>query len=172
VSEYKRIVPQNDLDFNYIVTDTRWGKPDMSAEFKEYLSDKKKVIIPKGARYLDPKTGEEKESDGTVLAYETEYLWERLQFLSQDLRLGNLNPLLGETAYCQYYVNLANDLLQEGYKHSFIIAITRVATVIELSQSNRGFLRKNLTTFRHKQTVTQNEPPKRTIFGGKSKGGE
>lgn len=169
MNEYKRTVPQNDLDFQYIVTDTKWGKPDMSPSFKNYLSQEKKVLLPSGTKYLF--NGEEYISDGNVVAFETEYLWERLQFLTQDIRLGNLNPLLGETAFCQYYIDLAGDLMQEGYKKSFSIALSRSAVVLELSQSNKGFLRKNMGTFRHKQEITNKEPPRRSIFGGR-KGGE
>lgn len=168
-NQRKRQVPVNDLDFNYMVTDTKWGKPDVSNTFQAYLSEERKVLIPAGVKYLDPSTNEEKVSDGSVIAYETNYLWDRLQFLTQDVRLGNLNPLLGEDKYCQYYLNLAGDLLQEGMKKSFVVALSRAGTVLEVSQSKGGFFRKNLVTFRHKQTTQAIEPPKKNLFGSGGK---
>jgi len=64
---------------------------------------------------------------------------------------------------------LASDFLLAGFQEPFMICISRVATVTELSQSKNGFLRKNNNTFRTEQMQGDLEPPKKDLFGGKSK---
>lgn len=159
-----RKVPISDLDFNYMVTDTVWGKQDINSELKKQLVRTRKVIIPKGERYANEK-GEAKISDGTIEGIETESLWDTMAFYTQDMRLGYLNPWYGETKYCQYYLNLASDLLQERMVGAFIVALSKVATALELSQSNHGFLRRNMNTFTQKSQQQLIAPPKRSLFG-------
>ena len=159
-----RKVPISDLDFNYMVTDTVWGKHDINPELKRQLTKTKTVRLPKGARYLD-ENGKVQISDGEVFISESKSLWDILAIYTQDLRLGNLNPFWGETKRCMHYVDLASELIQENMISSFTTGISRVASQLELSQSNRGFLRRQMNTFTHKSQQQIMQPPKRSLFG-------
>jgi len=71
--------------------------------------------------------------------------------------------------YVQYYIDLAADLLQSGHYKPFLIALSRAATRMELSQSKGGFLRKEMNTFTSKNINEDAEPPKKSLFGGQQK---
>lgn len=159
-----RTVPFNELDLNYMIIKTKWGSDELSSGLKESLKRKKLKKIPAGSPYLDNE-GNPQTSDGSVYMVEEAELWSLLEYYTQDLRLGNLSDLKGELAFCNHYLNLAGDLLNERMIESFIIALSRVASVLELSQSKRGFLRNNLNTQRFKQHSTTEERPRRNLFG-------
>ncbi len=152
--ENTRILPLNELDFNLMTTDSVWGKAEVPEELKARLEKYFKKLHPDG------------ETEVT-----SESLWGLLGFYTRDMRLANLNPLMGEVAYCQYFLDLANDLLQAGMIEPFLISLSRVATMLELSQSKSGFLRRKMNTFTQER-IDKNEPPKKSLFGGKQKGGD
>lgn len=150
----KRVLPFNELDFNLMTTDSVWGKSEVPKELKDRLN-----------KIYRSKNEEGKEED--VI----ESMWGLLGFYTRDMRLANLNTILGEVSYCQYFLDLANDLLQAGMVDPFIISLSRVATVLELSQSKGGFLRRKMNTFTQEK-ITKDEPPKKSLFGGQKKGGD
>lgn len=147
-----RITPRSELDLNLLITDTVWGS--------EYISPALKAKVQKYFGYKGPSGKQEITSEN---------LWELLGFYTRDMRLGNLSVLRGEVAYCQYYLDLANDLLQAGYVEPFLIALSRVATVLELSQSKGGFLRRGMNTLRTETLTGDIGEPKKKTFMGKAK---
>lgn len=146
----KRVVPQTELDLQLLTTDSVWGKEEVSNDLKTKLS-----------KYFKVKTADGREG------YTTESLWGLLGFYTRDMRLANLSnrPYNDEMGYCEYHLNLANDFLQKNMIGAFVIALSRVATKLELSQSKGGFLRKSLNTFRQESEHRELEPPKKSLFG-------
>lgn len=156
--QMRRVLPQSDLDLALMTTDSVWGKAEVPPELKGRLS-----------KYF-----EQKDENGNSIVT-TESLWGLLGFYTRDMRLANLSssPLRDEVKYCNYYLNLANDLLQANMIEPFLIALSRVATVLELSQSKGGFLRRKMNTFTMEKIGRDDEPPKKALFGTgkKNKGG-
>jgi len=153
--QQKRVQPQSELDFHLMTTDSVWGKSGVSQDLIEKLN---KYFYVK-----DKESGEQKISK--------ESLWGLLGFYTRDMRLANLSLWNGEVQYCQYYLDLANDFLQAEMIEPFLITLSRVATMLELSQSKGGFLRKQMNTLRTEAFHGDLEPPKKKLFGTKDKGG-
>ena len=151
---FRRISPQSELDLTLMTTNSLWGMPDVSEELKTRLN-----------KLYRTKTEEGKES--AII----ESLWGLLGYYTRDMRLGNLSTMNGELEYCKYHLDLAGDFLQSNMIEPFLIALSRVATVLELSQSKGGFLRKKQNTFTHEQLSGEIEPPKSKLFGMKKKEG-
>ena len=151
--EYRRTTPLNELDLALMTTDAVWGRPDVPPELREAL-----------ARYFKVKTQDGQEG------YTMKSLWGLLGFYTRDMRLSNLN--YESLKYCEHYINLAGDCLHENLIRPFIIALSRSATILELSQSRGGFLRKRLSTITSEQFKEEREPPKRNFFGGKKQKGD
>jgi len=149
LAQNKRTMPASELDLNLMLTDTVWG--NLPPGLKEKLV--KHYIV------TDSVTGERTTTKEEMSAL--------LGFYTRDLRLGNLSSLNGEIEYCKYHLNLANDLLKEGFIDPFLICISRVASVIEISQSKGGFLRKRNSSFTTENVQGSMEPPKRNIMGSK-----
>jgi hypothetical protein len=146
----KRTLPASELDLNLMLTDTMWGNPSISPIIKDKLNKQYIVEDSNGVKYVSK-----------------EDMWGLLGFYTRDLRLGNLSNFGGEMHYCEYHLDLANDLLKEGFTEPFLIVLSRVATKLELSQSKGGFLRRRNSSFTT-ENVNQNiEPAKRTIMGSK-----
>jgi len=162
----QRRIPVSELDFNYMVVDTKWGKDDIPQSLKDLLTKKKAKVLPKGVFYTDEENNT-RESDGTIIVTETVEHWGKLGIYTQDMRLGNLSRALGEHKHCQYYTDLAQDLISSGMTKSGSTSLSRTASVLELSQSANGFLRKNMREHIRKETSTINEMPKKSLFGAK-----
>ncbi len=93
-------------------------------------------------------------------------MWSLLSFFTRDMRLGNLSEWSGELQACRYMIELSNDLLVTDMKTSFAVALSRVATILETSQSKNGFLRKAMNTLRQEHIRQELEAPKKSFFGG------
>lgn len=161
-STVRRILPQSGLDFNMMLTDTMWGSPQISLQLKEKIQrrDERMKIMHKLGR------GEIAKDEEKAVA------WELMSFYTRDLRLANLNVLTGEIQYCQHYIDLAGDCLREGYMEAFAAALSRAATLLELSQSKGGFLRRRQNTLTQESLQGELEPAKkRLLFGGKKNQG-
>jgi len=152
----KRVLPQSELDFHLMTTDGVWGKNEISPELKDRLTQ---YYVKKNDKGEDTVTSKS--------------LWNLLGFYTRDMRLANLSTWNGEVEYCQYFLNLANDFLQAEQIEPFLISLSRVATMLEISQSKGGFLRKQMNTLRTENMAGEIEPPKKQLFGGtkKEKGG-
>ena len=145
----KRNVPISDLDLQMQMIEPAYGKPGINPELLELL--KEKGIV------LNYETGNLEEA-------ELSSLWSVLGIYTKDLRLGNIDKYSGEYDYVRVYMDLAADCLQAKMKKSFIICMSRVATVLELSQSKGGFLRKRQNTITSEQHYEGLEPAKKTIW--------
>lgn len=152
----KKILPQTDLEFYLMTTDPVWGSTDVSTELRERLSQY--------FTHVDDDQGTQTGEPGATY-YSKESMWGLLGSYTRDMRLANLNGR--EMEFCQYYLDLANDLLQAGMVKAFLVSLTRVATRLELSQSRSGFLRKRMGTFTTEQKSETIEPRKRPLLGGK-----
>lgn len=148
----KRVLPQNDLDLALMTTDSVWGKAEVPPELVHRLN---KYFLQ-----------ENKEGEKVVTA---ESLWGLLGFYTRDMRLANLSAWNGELQYCQYYLDLAGDLLQANMIEPFVISLSRVATILELSQSKGGFLRRKMNTFTQEHIQNPLEPQKKSLFGTNKK---
>lgn len=144
----RRVLPQNELDFSLMTTDSVWGKAEVPPELKARL---RKYYM-------------EKDEEGKDLLT-IESAWGLLGFYTRDMRLANLSSINGELQYCQYYLDLAGDFLMSGMMEPFLITLSRVATILELSQSKGGFLRRKLNTFTQEHVSRGDEPPKKNLFG-------
>jgi len=120
-------LPSSFLDLQMMMTDPKWGLDDVPQGFKDKLSEQIAVMVNNKIEI------EMKDS-----------LWERLAFYTRDMRLANLKQ--DEMFVCRYYIDLAGDILNEGYNGAFMTSLSRSITVMETSQSRDGFLRKRLGT--------------------------
>jgi len=145
-----RFLPQSDLDLNLMLTDSVWGRKEVSPELRDKL-----------ARFYQ-ETNEEGEQKITKRS-----LWGLLGFFTRDMRLGNLSEFNNELGRCRYMIDLANDLLNVDMIEPFLISLSRSATMLETSQSKAGFLRRQMNTLRQESVNQQLEPPKKKFFGGK-----
>ena len=123
-----RNTPINDLDLQMMTIDTAWGK-EISPELK-------KVLVETGNLETD--------KDGKVIIGQ-KHLWGILSYYSRDMRLGNLDNQTYIVA-CEW-LDFAGDMVRLGLVKSFLTSLSRVVTMLELSQSKGGFLRKRLGTF-------------------------
>ncbi len=146
--EQRRSIPQSDLDFNLMTTDPEWGRASVDMDFKEWLS-----------YYTSQK---DKNGQDEIVK---KNLWGRLNYYRRDIRLANLSKW-DEIPYVQYYLDLAGDFLAADMIEPFLICLSRAATVLELSQSKNGFLRRRMNTFTQEQFKTEMEPKKKSMWGG------
>lgn len=145
-----RSVPISELDYQYRTTEPSWGRPDVPIELREKLGQIVRV------RDVDGNESDQMES-----------MWGLMGYYTRDLRLANLSEWNNEMQYCIYYLDLSGDLLREEYPESFLTALPRLVTVMELSQSKGGFFRKLLNTFRSEQSIETIEPKKSALSWGK-----
>jgi hypothetical protein len=146
----KRVLPRSEVDFNMLMTDTVWGSQYINKDLREKIS-----------RYYVTKDKEGKD------VIKKENMWGLLNFYTRDMRLANLDN--AELHYCRYYLDLGGDFLQVDMIEPFLICLSRVASVLETSQSKKGFLRKRMNTITS-EAYSMEEPKKKTLFG--KNGGE
>lgn len=144
----RRVTPQNELDLQMLTINSVWGQPEINDDLKERLN-----------QYVT--TGEVDQEGKEKITVSS--LWGLLGFYTRDMRLANLNFM--ERDYCQFYIDLAGDMLESNMFSPFIICLSRVATVLELSQSKGGFLRKQMNTFTQKSIESKEDVPKKSLFG-------
>lgn len=143
----KRLIPINSVELLHETTEPSWGKPaDIPLELKEKISHTK--------LYRNEDTGE--------IQFDRVEYWDLLAYYTRDMRLANLNNV--ELDYCAYWLDLSGDLLREGYIQSFVAALARVITVLELSQSKKGFFRKRMGTITTENKQTLDEKKQKNLF--------
>lgn len=139
----KRIVPTNALDWQAMTTDTMWGAPSITQQIRIKVQDRANLAG-------DPKDA-----------------WELLSFYTRDFRLANLSSVMGEVEFCQKHVVFSHDLLSSGMSESFATALARAATMLELSQSKGGFLRRRQNTITSENLTGELDKKKKLLFGGR-----
>lgn len=150
-------IPQSELDYHMQLTNTVWGSDLVNPELRDILMRDYVLTDQEGQPLLD-------EYGNPILKKNS--LWAMHAYYTRDMRLGNLdkkNPL--EFLSCQYDLDLAGDMLKTEMLEPFMILLSRVATILELSQSRGGFLRKEMNTLRSEQKQELLEPPKKSLFG-------
>lgn len=165
MTEQKRNVPVSDLDLQMQMIEPAYGKGGISLELAKKLQET-------GAILTDEKGNPLVDSEGNIQVEDKGSLWGILGYYTRDIRLGNLDKFAGEYAYVKYYLDLAGDLLQADLIKSFLIALSRAATVIEISQSKGGFLRRRINTLTSENQYSGLDPSKKSIFTGKSNNGK
>ncbi len=141
------IRPSSDIDFEYMTTNPDWGTDMIPPSLRNKLDTSDIYIGEDGNEYT-------KKSN----------LWSVLKMFNKEMRLANLSK--SELLYCKHYIELASDCLTNNWPRSFTTAISRAATVLELSQSKGGFLRRQQHTVRQ-ESINKDEPEKKGLFGSK-----
>jgi len=161
VADQKRNVPVSDLDLQMQMIEPAYGKGGISLELATKLQQTGAIITDGQGKPILSK-------EGKIQVEDKGSLWGILGYYTRDIRLGNLDKFAGEYAYVKYYLDLAGDLLQADLIRSFLIALSRAATVIEISQSKGGFLRRRINTLTSENQYSGLDPAKKSIFTGKS----
>lgn len=152
-SDQMRSPPISDLDFQAQTINPQWGqKENVSQEFRDNV-----------IRYKI------KNNEQGVPEIKQESVWGDLGFFTRDFRFGNLDKR--QVSFCEYHTNLAYDIKHTGYNEAFIVCLVRTTSILELSQSLKGFLRQKQNTLRHEKIEQTIEPAKRGLFG-KTGGGD
>lgn len=167
-----REIPLNELDFSNQLANPVWGDKLTKPDLRKKLNIVKLKTDENGQPLFQVTKimGDDKiEKDVYLPMIEELSEYDNLSFLTRDFRLSNLTD--EQVEICQYWTELAADLLQDGYKKAHIAALSRVAIVLEINQSRRGFLRKTMNTLRQESTHQELQPAKKSFFGG-NKGGK
>ena len=159
MSEEKQSTPLTTLELQYMVTSPAWGQ-EASKDFRKKVSN----IV-----YVKDEKGEYVKDEKGNIYIEQNSLWDLLSMYTRDVRLSNLSRIDGEIEYVRYYLDLAGDLLNAGYKKGFVTALKLAITIMETSQAKGGFLRRQLNTLRQEQQQEILEPKKKAFFGGSKK---
>lgn len=149
----RAVMPQNELQFNMLTTNSSWGEAEMNPEVQAALSE-----------YEYTKT-----ENGNIEVTVKKNLWNRLSIYTRDVRLGNLEG--EEYEEFQSYMDLANILLSKDFFNSASTALGFAVTIIESSQSKKGFLRRRMNTLTSEHINRDLEPPKKKLFGQKENTG-
>ena len=163
-----RTVPQSSIDLNFMLTDSVWGRNEVPQGLKDKLNKTTLQRDDKGDIIFI------KDKDGNFIPVgTTASLWENLSIFTRDMRLGNLSEWDNELLTVRYMINLASDLLAVNMIEPFTVAISQSATILETSQSKKGFLRRGMNTLRQEHIQQNLDPPKKSLFGGakQDKGG-
>jgi hypothetical protein len=136
-----------------MMVDSLWGRQDVPQELKDRLNE--------CVSEYDPETKTTKDK--------TVSLWGILGHYTRDLRLANLSE--DELRIVRYMLDLAADYLSVGLKESFTVCLSRAISILETSQSKKGFLRKQMNTLRQEHTQETIEPKKKRLWGGSSNNG-
>jgi len=158
-NQYRMTMPQSELQYNMLTTESTWGMPEVNPEIKEALTEVTYAADERGNVLRD--------DEGNPITIEKKQLWDRFAIYTRDLRLGNIQGQ--ELVYVNYMLDLAFQLLQKDMYRAASIALGMAATVLETSQSKNGFLRRRMNTLTNENIHAELEPPKKKLF---SKNGE
>jgi len=151
---YGRNTPINELDLQLMIVNSEWGK-EIAPELEERLTS------------IGESVG--KAKDGTFIIPKKK-LWGLLSYYTRDMRLGNLDK---ENYFIAVeWLNFSGDCLRIGVINSFLTSLSRVITLLELSQSKGGFLRKRLGTFTQEHFNEFSETEKKKGLFNNKKGGK
>jgi hypothetical protein len=142
VDDFSPPMPYDKLEAQAQLINPTLGVPD------EYSSHSKKKMMVK-----DEEGNDENLLANLVLIYK------------RDWRLGNLKRMWGEVSYVQEHIDFASDLVSEKMVRSSVTALSRAATVNEVSQSDGGWFRGMLNTFIKKSQTEIREPKDKGLFG-------
>lgn len=155
VPQQSHRTPANDLDLNLMLTNTIWDGSEISEELRDTLTAYVEVTDKTGNLQYD--------EHGRVIVREV-ILSDRLKTQSRDTRLGNLDSSEMTTAH--HYNELANDLLMTGYHFpkSVGTCIGRRDSLLNLSQSRKGWFRKILQSVFSETHNIESQGPKKSAL--------
>lgn len=169
-----RRVPNSEIEYNLRLTDPVYGTGEINQHIKEklerhyYVRDEQGNVLYEQVKDEDGNPVVDAEGKPVVKPIiDKKNMWERLNFYTRDMRLGNLDRT--EMEYCHWWLDFASDSLQEDYFESFVVSLSRAATIIELSQSKKGFLRKQPNTLTTENKYLEMEPAKKSLLGKKER---
>jgi hypothetical protein len=140
--KFKRNLPRDELDFQLMTTEPAIGKEEVTPSLKGQLQHTYNY------------------SDGTTANVDG---WQLFGYYNRDIRLGNLSEQ--ELTCVRHYMDLAGDCLRSNLPDVFLACHQRVATIIETSQSKKGFFRKLTSMFLSHEVKKTIEPKKNVLFG-------
>jgi hypothetical protein len=167
----QQVLPESDLELTYNFTVPKWGNESANPELKSRFRHDFVNTIPMGQKFKDD-DGVVKISDGERKFMDSRDHWGEMNFITQDLPLGNYDRPTYD--YCAYFWELGGDYLKgDGKKISYPIAsalaIQKGAIHGSMSLGRGGFLRKMQNTLIKKEEFSQMEVKKNNILGGKPK---
>ena len=166
----QRVVPSSDLDFQSLITTPVWGKSSgTSRELRETLLTQKIIKkYKKGDYRINPENGNIEIVNQDFEIEEPLNAWGNLGYLTQDLRLGNLNQ--SELEYIRETLDLAYAFLDAGMTKPFMWCIGEVAGITETSHAKGGWFRTSINTLRtENRTDITNRDDKVNFWGVKKK---
>lgn len=191
-TQNQRFIPVNEIDAGMRTLETSYGKEATSelynalkglTSFVVVINSEGKVITDEDGEnliFLINNKNQLVNKEGKVITNDKEQpvevdakesSWGLLSYYSKDLRLGYLNDQItkgsNEVEIANFYLNIAGDCLRLGYPKAFETALRRVITLIELSQSRNGNLRRDMITIKQDISQSINKPKKKGILGGK-----
>jgi hypothetical protein len=153
-----RFMPENTLDYNMMMIESEWGRDEsINAALLDKLQKIKGFYVDKDNNPIIDEAGNPE--------FVKESLWGMLGFYTRDMRLSNLDA--SQFRYSVFYLDLCNDFLRVDMIEPFLTCLSRVATVLELSQSRGGFLRNRQNTLTTETRFNLAEQQKRSILTGK-----
>jgi len=191
-TQNQRFIPVNEIDAGMRTLETSYGKEATSelynalkglTSFVVVINSEGKVITDEDGEnliFLINNKNQLVNKEGKVITNDKEQpvevdakesSWGLLSYYSKDLRLGYLNDQItkgsNEVEIANFYLNIAGDCLRLGYPKAFETALRRVITLIELSQSRNGNLRRDMITIKQDISQSINKPKKKGLLGGK-----
>lgn len=149
MTEERRDTPESSLDALWQMTNPTWGRAEVPKFLRDRLSKRSDGV------FLD--------EDGNQYPANKGGMWELLGFFTRDLRLGFLTN--AEAKEAREWLEITSICAAEDLPDSFFLSLSKVISMVEISQSRSGNLRRNQRTRREESSLTYDEPPKR--FGKK-----
>ena len=149
--------PANDIDLQAMTVEPYIGS--------DYVTDR--------LRNKFRKFGVRRNEEGNDEVVIRNDIWATMEIFTQDMRLANLNK--EEMYYSKYHIDICADILTalpRGFEKPALIMLERSVSVLELSQSKGGFLRRLFNTIFRKDSIREEKPAKRGFFGLGGKKGD
>ena len=156
--DFKRTVPLNELDFNMSTTETVWYSQEISPILQKELTHRRFIKDNKGELIRD--------KNGVPLVELIDYSG-KLKIQTRDNRLSNLDS----NGYLEtrWFDGFASDSMLLGdLPRSTTHCIMQKDSILNLSQSKRGWFRKIMNTLFQHSKFEGSEPDKKKMFGGRA----
>lgn len=154
----KRYLPGSDAEFYLHITRPSYADKALNPGLNDRVSNKFNVTDSDGNVVLDKKTGKPIEVKISKLDF--------YEIFTQDVRLGNLND--EEVFFCTEYLDTAYDCLSSELGGGALVIAERAYSVVEVSHSKKGWLRRILATLRM-ENIHEMYEPKKSFLGGNEK---
>ena len=157
--ENKKPVLNNSLDFNMNIINPDWESAKPTINTSEFSVI---VVNPDGTI-----THSANIKAGTFINVND--LITEIDYFPRDIRLSNYDAQ--DIRLARWFASMGGDLISSGYFRGFKYCFKELAVISETSQGRKGFLRKILNTIRSENEQRILEPTKKSLWTGKSDGG-